>query len=535
VFLLLFFVALLYLQPLQATAAPTGPAIELGYSPATLSPTSTGIPVYTTGDALWIMSEASPSLMVELSSPGGAVSIEVVISPQAPIMIYNFSGLDQPGTWTLGVYDAGVNQLTESFSVSFVRDVSIPLRMTEYSLSSAGQLSMNFSLSGSAGYDFQACAVGNPAPSTVSVPVPASLGSGSISVALNQSAVQVSSDVQVTTPFNFWVELHQDYSYTDGGTSTVVSRDMEVASSTAVPISGSNATSSPLQKMLQLRPGRFTLRAFFDSSAGLSASEIPVLLTGGNSSWISLKACVSASTLTSSNFNLSSTLGSFTQEWPQQVYLMYLEQGVEMYSMSPVQVQPAVLNVVASPWGSPLTDSQLTFRPGPDVQESASSGGVFYLTAKQYPVQVAISVLSGETRTVEIPSAYSYVTVDINSSKLVIDATSAGGGAPGASITVSSGNLTVSRGITNFGGTAVFYLPPGSYGISGSLGNTTKASTVVLSAGNSTVVVLTFPGSGGSGLTYAYLLTGTGIIGIGISAFIWVRVYRNRAGVVRPS
>jgi hypothetical protein len=116
----------------------------------------------------------------------------------------------------------------------------------------------------------------------------------------------------------------------------------------------------------------------------------------------------------------------------------------------------------------------------------------------------------------------------------VVDAMSAGEGTPGASITISSDNLTVGRGITNFGGTTVFYLPPGSYGVSGSLDNATRASPVLLSEGNSSIVVLTFPGSSDSALVYTYLLIGTGVLGIGISAAIWVRVYRNRADGIRP-
>jgi len=48
---------------------------------------------------------------------------------------------------------------------------------------------------------------------------------------------------------------------------------------------------------------------------------------------------------------------------------MYLEDGVEMYSVTPVQVQPAAISVIAAPWGTSFTDSAAylptgSWRPG---------------------------------------------------------------------------------------------------------------------------------------------------------------------------
>jgi hypothetical protein len=349
-------------------------------------------------------------------------------------------------------------------------------------------------------------------------------------VTLNGSNVQIVPSAQVTTPFSFWVELHQDYSYTDGGTSTVVSRDVEVASSTAVPISGPNATSSPLMTLVHMRPGRFTLRAFFDSASGLAAAEASVFIPGNSSSWISIAGCSSSSHLPSSPFTLSSTLGSSTQTWPQEVYLMYLEEGVEMYSATPVQVRPAVIDVVAAPWGASFTDSELAFQPGSGVQQSASAGGVIYLTATQYPLTVGVSLLKGETQAIEIPSAYSYVTLQVNSSKVVVDTLVAGAATPGASITVSVGNMTISQARSGFGGAAVFYLPQGSYDVSGTFDNVTRTAGVLAVANNSSMVALNFPGAGDQGLIYAYLLIGTGAAGLIASILVWAKVYRGRVG-----
>ncbi|MDA4136942.1 MAG: hypothetical protein OK449_08135 [Thaumarchaeota archaeon] len=530
--LLLLVGAFLCAQPLYTAAAQPSPlsAIELGYSPGSLAPTASGVPVYTAGDALWVMSDSQSPYVIALSNPNGTMVASAPVEPRAPIVLYTFSGSDGRGTWTLAEILLQTGQTVASIPLLVVGHTQVPLNMTEYQLSGAGQLSMNFTTVSSDAYDLLACAVGSATPGTVSIPLPASLGTGDMQVALNGSNVDIVAKAQLNTPFNFWVELHQDYSYTSGATSTVISRDMEVASSTAVPISSSNATSSPITTLLHMRPGRFTLRAFFDSSGGLAAAEAPVLIPSNSTGWISLADCSASSSLPSSSFTLSSTLGSSTQTWPRQVYLMYLEQGVEMYSASQLQVGPAAVDVIAAPWGSHFTDSELAFQLGSDVKESASAGGLIFLTATQYPLTIGLSLLSGETQAVLIPSAYSYVTLQVNSSKVVVTTVVAGAATLGTNLTVSSGNNTISQARSGFGGTAVFYLPQGSYDIGGTFDNVTRTAGVLTVLNNVSAVTLSFPGPGGQGLTYAYVLIGTGAVGLIASALVWAKVYRGRVG-----
>jgi hypothetical protein len=530
ILLLLLVGAFMCAQPLHLTAAqpPSAPTLELGYSPGSLSPTTTGVPVYAAGDALWVVSESQVSFVLELSNPSGAIVASAEIGPQAPIMLYRFSASVGSGTWTLAEVLLQTSETLGSLPLLVVGSALVSINMTEYSLSSAGQLSMNFTAASSSAYDFLACAVGSAAPGTVSIPLPPSLGTGDMQVTMNGSNVQIVPSGQVTTQFSFWVELHQDYSYADGGSSTVVSRDMEVASSTAVPISGSNATSSPVMTSVHMRPGRFTLRAFFDSASGLSSAEASVFIPSNSSSWIPIAGCSSSSRLQSSPFTLSSTLGTSTQAWPQEVYLMYLEEGVEMYSATPVHVYPAAIDVIAAPWGASFTDSELAFQPGPDVQQSASAGGLIYLTATEYPLTVGVSLLHGETQAIEIPSAYSYVTLQVNSSKVVVDTVVAGAATAGANITVSAGNVTIGQARSGFGGAAAFYLPQGSYDVSGTFDNVTRTAGVLAVANDPSVVTLNFPGAGDQGLIYVYFLIGTGVAGLVASVLVWAKVYRGR-------
>ena len=506
VLLLLLVGAFLCVQPLQMASAQVvvttslAPPVELGYSPGSLNTIANGVPVYTTGDSLWVMSTSSTPFILQLSNPNGSVLASGVINPQAPIDLYTFPPSAVSGTWALTEVVLQTAEASGSIPLLVVDANSVALSMTGYALSSDGNLSMTFTTAPSNAYDFLACSVGGQPPDTLSIPLPGALGTGNMQVTMNGSSVEITAKGAVSSPFSFWVELHQDYSYTDGSSSTVVSRDMEVASSTAIPISpGSNATSSPITAAVNMRPGLFTLRAFFDSSSGLSAATASVLIPGNSSTWIPLSSCSASSKNPSPPFTLSSRLGSSTQTWPTQVYLTYLEDGVEMYSVTTVRVQPAALAVVASKWDAPLTDSELTFHPGPGVQQSATADGTIYLTATQYPLTIGVSILKGEVQSVVIPSPYSYVTLELNASRLVVDTLVAGDATPGAAVVISTGNTTISLAKSGFGGVAEFYLPPGSYNITGTFDNMTRTAGVLAQENGSSVVTLNFAGCGGPG------------------------------------
>jgi hypothetical protein len=209
---------------------------------------------------------------------------------------------------------------------------------------------------------------------------------------------------------------------------------------------------------------------------------------------------------------------------------MYLVDGVEMYSSTTLQLGPAAIDVVAAPWQAPFTDSELAFQLGPGVQQSASTGGLIFLTATKYPLAVSVSLLDGETQPIEIQSAYSYVIVPVNASQLVVDAAVGGKGAPGATITISADNITIAHARTGAAGTAVFYVPQGTYDVVGNFDNVTQGASVLTVLNNSSAITLNFPGPGGQGFTYAYLLIGTAVAGLAASALVWVRVYRGKVG-----
>ena len=514
--------------PLRAEAAASLPSsypLSMGFGPGDLSAVGQGVPVYTAGDQLWLVS--SIHMQLTLTNPAGAAVAGVVLSPMDPVLLYTFSSSDPAGSWSLVV--GGSSELLEVNAVPLVvtQDDLAPAHLTGYALSGSGQLQLNLALPATTQYDIQACAVGSALPETVSVPLPASVGTGQLLLSKNGSQLGVSTDGRISGPFNFWVELHQNYSYSLGGPSTVVSRDVEVAATGTIPVSsGETSANATFVDYAQVRDGRFTLRAFFDTPAGISVQQSQVLAPD-NSTWISLSGCSASALVGSETFSLSASLAANASRWPTAVYTMYTSEGVEMVSETALGLMPAVLGVVASPWGTALTDSQLTFTPGPGVEDAASGSGTLYLVASRYPVEVAILGLGSQSQTVLIGRPFSETQVQVNSSKLSVSTYLNGGTASGASITVlSSGdNATVAHAVSG-ARASVFYLPDGNYTVEAVLGNATQESMLLSQTGRATVLTFDFVTQSGQGSLYALLATAA--VGAAASALLWIKVYRDR-------
>lgn len=535
--LVLIFGALLWLQPATAgSAIATPPQVDLGYSPTTLTPASSGVPVYTYGDSMWVMPSSQNSYSIQLFSPDGIIIAAGETSPGAPILLHTFASADVPGVWTLSLRVAGSSAI-QQVSVLLSQVPPIQLDMTGSSISSSGVLTMNYTVASvTTAHDLSACAFGSPLPGIVSAPIPSSLGSGSVLLTLNGSNVVIAPNPHastVTNPFDLWVELYQNYSYTEaGGVSIMVERDVQVAASAAVPLSsGTSSTTAPFAPTTSPRPGMFDLRIFFDSSHGFYADQAPVLITNASTGWISLQGCGSTHQPSADVFTISSKLTQNTSLWPTQVFLTYQEDGVGGYSQTYVQVLPSAVTVVAAPWGTSFNDTELTIAPGPGVQSSASVNGTFFLVASHYPIEVGISLTSGgPTQQVAVRLPYYYTKAEVNASKLVVAARvgAQGPAAPGTNITIASSEGVLAKGDTNSTGLAVFYVPGGRYNVTGEYANATELISAVSAVPReATQLTLTFPGHSDP---FATILLISGAIGVAASIFTWVAVYRSRRG-----
>jgi hypothetical protein len=512
----------------QVSVASNAP-IGLGFGPTSLRPIGDGVPIYTVGDQMWVTSYSQSSLMLNLTDPSGVLVAQQFVGPNSSSLFYSFSSSDPEGVWTLDTALAFVPQNVQVTPILLAKPSPSATTMTGYKLLGNGQLSMNFTIASATAYDIGACLVGSGLPDAASVPIPSKQGVGQLGLGRSGREVSVSLEGQVTNPFTFWLELHQDYSYLLQGTSTVVSRDVLAAESNAVavPIGRSNLTKAVFQNDLRMRTGRYTLRAFFEGSGGLSAYETSVLLTNSNS-WIWLEGCTAASSSLISSFTLASSLTRPISQWPRGVYTMYKDEGIDMFSLESLDVMPTAVAVFASPWGAALTSAHPSLIPNTNVDGFAFVNNTIYLTAKQYPATFAVSLLGGgskETYSIQV-GPFSVNVLNISTTKVVVSTLQDGKPLSGVSVTLKYNNETLAT-LSTKAGKAIFYVPAADYTVGASFGNSTMVGSVAGRAGIEADVTFDFGGSPSQ--VISYLLIVTGVPGLLASLWLWVRIYRRRA------
>lgn len=542
--LLLLFLAFAPPASSQGGAVTTGipvtlsPPIGLGFGPTSTSPLENGVPVYEPGDQLWVSSTSQTAQQLNLTDPSGELVAEAQLQPTASVLLYTFTSASTPGSWTLTSALIISPQGIWTTPLTLVRPVLAPAVLSGYELTSDGVLSMNFTVRNPAAEEIGACVVGDSLPGTVSFPFPSDLGTGNLMVQRNGSFVLVSSEGRVNIPFTFWVELHQDYSYDLGiAGTTLVSRDVTAAESTALPVpaglsaspNASSTLTAQLQQQVRLRTGRYTLRAFFEGSAGISAYEAPVLLTN-NSSWVSLQGCSTASGGSlSHSVVVSASLENPTAQWPREVYAMYTDEGVETFSSAPIGVEPAAVTISAWPWGRSLTDARPTVLPNSDVQSYAVLNDTIYLTASSYPVQLAVSEAgpgSEVPNTVNVTRPFSSTVLNVSAMRVVVTTLQGGKAIAGAHVKLVYGNATVATGSSSISGETLFYVPPGNYSVMASLGSVTRNGSVSGRTGDAAEISFDFASP--PNLTYYYFLSITAVIAILAAITVWSLVVRRR-------
>jgi hypothetical protein len=80
----------------------TAAQIGLGYSPGSLTPVDQGVPIYATGDQVWIVSYGDP-LNVQILNASGRPAGSFFLGHMQPTLLLTFSSPDKPGTWLLNI------------------------------------------------------------------------------------------------------------------------------------------------------------------------------------------------------------------------------------------------------------------------------------------------------------------------------------------------------------------------------------------------------------------------------------------------
>jgi hypothetical protein len=468
---------------------------------------------------------------VTVTPPGSGSGQSFIVSKEIPgntsEYLFTFSSTDATGAWTLTA-----RTTTQEVGVQFyLVSGGSPAVLSGYDLVTTGVLAMNYTLESASAYDVSACTAGAQSAATVYVPVPTSLGGGALLLSLNGTTVSVIPEGSGS--FTFWVGLTQNYAYQVNDSSAVVSKSMEVAQTAPAQVSGglSGTFSTSLEGNLPMRTGEYTLSANFESSQGLSVHDTSVLITG-TGSWVWLQGCSEAETPLSTTVTVTASLNNGPAVWPRDVYIIYQQLGVQLFSVVSVSVQPATVQMVASPWGQPLTDSQ--------IEVSGASGlvagnGTVYLIAQQYPIEISVATPQTEPQNVSVGAPYSDTLVQVPADQVVVKTLAGGSPVSGAEVSLYSDGTVATE--TSSGGVAVFYVPPGNYTVSGTFGGAVVTYDLTTQGaatpGASLPVSLQF--GGGSSETLVYILLGTLGLGVVISAAVWTTVYRRNRVSAAPS
>jgi hypothetical protein len=505
--------------------------IGLGFNQSTITNVGTETPVYTFGDQLWFESYDPGPANVTVTAPGASSSPLhfVDVEGGAPNLLFTFADTDNTGLWTLNATSAGSTTTTRFYLVGG----GAPVSLAGYRVDGDGVLSMNYTVDSSGAYDVSACTAGAQSTATVYVPVPSSIGTGSLLLTLNGSSVSVLPQ-QRTSPYTFWVELSRGYSYQLNDSGAIISSAMEAALTQPVEVQEgvTGSYSSALEQVLPLSPGEYSLTSDFQGSQGLSVQETEVLVTG-TGQWVWLQGCSSASDPASPTVTVSASLQSGSPAWPRYLYAFYDEMGVGLFSIASVAVQPASVELEASGWDEPLTDSQVSVS---GTAQYAYGNDTVYLASSQYPVNFSVSVQDGGSQRVQVPQGYSAQQAPFPANQIVVKTEIDGAALSGAFVTLDDSYGTVATA-TSIAGEVVFYVPPGNYSVLAAYGNSSAADQVVMHQGEqdqSFDAVLQLSQPANSGTANDLLLAAAGI-GVVISAIVWAMVFQRRQGLVRSS
>ena len=523
-------VTLALMQPVHVLGQAGSPLpVGLGFSQASIAPVSSGVPVYTVGDQLWFIAYAAGSVNVTLSPLGAGSGQPVITFGSVPGNmsedLFAFSSTDAAGAWTLTASSS-----TQRVSIQFfLVNGGAPAVLSGYDVGAGGLLAMNYTLGSPSAYDVSACTAGSLSTATVYVPVPTSVGAGTLLLTLNGTAVSVYPQSS-SNAFTFWVTLSQDYSYQVNGSLTVVSKSMEVAQTEPVQVIGdlTGSFSTALVDALPMRTGEFTLAANFEGANGVTVYDTTVLITG-TGSWVWLQGCSNAPDPVSTTVTVTASLQLGPSVWPRYVYMLYQQLGVGLFSIASVTVQPSTVEMVASQWNQPLTDSQIEVS---GASQYAAGNGTVYVVGSGYPVQVSVWTPQTSPQRVEITAPYSVTQVQVPADQIVVKTLSNGAPLSGAQVTLEDSEGIVATETTR-NGAAVFYVPPGNYTVAGNSSGSVETSNLTVPSGSAAgrllQVTLQFGAGKGGELTDLLLLAL--VVGIFVSGFVWAVVYsRSRGG-----
>ena len=524
--------------------------IQLGYSPTSLSPLQYGIPVYSTGDSIWILSNSSILTSVQLVAPNGDVVASRAISPFAAFLLYTYSSSDSEGNWILRVILR--NSTVIPIAIQYVNPASheVSAKLLNFSMKS-GELGVEFALRLGQAFNIQACLASSDVNSSVIISTPIGVGTGPLILKSNMKNANLSASGSLTNPFSFWFDLVYPYSYAGGVSGELISKEIvSISSTTAYFSSNIGSATVSLSNKTNPRPGVYKLDAYFESSNGLTVEQTTVLVMR-NGDFVWMGGC-NPLPVSSSVFYQQESFLQPPQAWPRTLYLSYDIGGVYSYSASSISLNESRIDIVSSmalsssntpppvnQIGNLFSYLNFSIVPNPNVLSYEFYNDSIFMMGSSFPMLVQIDPTFGNQRLqpllVRIVQPLTATQVSIQVGGLAVQITNNSSPLSGANVTVENhygGTITAT---SDSAGVADFYLPAGSYNVTvaGQGYSDTKAATLEANAQSNIQFVFSSPSS--PDLTI-YLLVSLAIVGLVLNILLWmIRSRRDSSGSVSSS
>lgn len=468
--------------------------LDMGYGPDELFPVSSGTPVYSAGDQLWVRSDLGSTVQIQVSRLGpNTTLLYASAAPGVPVRILTFDFAYSQGLWF--IQEIGYRPLV--FLVSNAGAASANLTLAGRMLT-GGSLAMNFTSSSPyTVYDAQACVLGASNSSIAAVPVPRQEGAGTITLARHDNVLEVGGAGLGRANYSLSVELYYSYSFlAPNATSTLLSRSVRVATTDAVLVTGRTSIHFlTLQSDVPLKVGRYQLRAFFQGPSGLALSTTDVLVTDQHS-WVWLGDCESTPVF-SNNFELLAPLGTDPSAWPRAVWLTYTSYGEEGFAEVRLGINVASVSLIGEPWGVKLSSYSIKANPSYGIsQTDVHNGTIFMLldapTAFANYVNYGAglgdrALFSGRVGPI---APFTSTQLLVNVSRLSVTYLISGSPYEGGTVRLYDKGGELTAGATDGRGRAIFYVPAGNYSVTASGGNSSASQAVSLGRGQSLELTL---------------------------------------------
>lgn len=509
--------------PLAAGAAQP-PGFGLGYGPLSIEPATLGTPVYSPGDQVWVQSYLNTtSEFVSLTPPDGTPSSGTYLAPGALMRLRTFNASDRLGVWTVAVLDPSTGA-SSSVTVTLASPAASLVPKLVGSNLSANTLNLDYGVPPTAAYDIQGCLMGSQTGPSSTYQLPAGVGGAmKVSLAGNGVAVTASSTL---TPINTWFELYSQRSYDESG--ALVSKLMLAAQTDVLNVAASSRpTTTQFTDNLNLRVGRYELRAYVRTASGLDVFESGFLRTN-DTAWVSLDGCTQLVEPSSSTMVLSANLNGPNSTWPRSLYTMYDVGGIDSFNLSKVPTMEARIDLRSATNAKTLAGVVATVT-GEGVQEWNYFDSSVHLVAASFPLSAAVAVdFEGvATRTfnvtIQAPFSSAYLLVPVGT--IDIHAASGGQGAVNASVSVSEPGSAPASFRADGHGNLTIIVPPGRYLVNASYAGRSASASIDVGSGGTTPVSLSLGGQ-----TYPivyYALVGVLAVAAALNLLVW-RAYLER-------